>query len=507
MFTTVKALDMNRKNSIDKIAKYLGRFVEEVKSYNDSGLYDINIHSENALIPILNAVFDLQLQNANSVSKKNFPAVDLIDLQNRIAFQVTATAGIEKIKDTLKKFGNHNLKEYFDTLYVFILTGKEKKYSEKIIKENTPEGLDFNQEVHIMDMGDFRNRITYIQALDKLQHISRLCEHEFSDVQIDLRQKKYQLGYLKAAPELLYPNFVEISFPNKLFVADVSIDVEAAKDKINNWRESKGWRKKKKFKQGELLRNEMIEREVYDSEWLLRENKIHTFRNLHDSKESLAQFIDKGTIVEMWPYEYYSTSEAHLSNFKNLLKSCLIQLCRKKGMEWVNDDEIIRYRNFKEKPAEKKLRWKGKNESTKTVIFEMKNKALGHIVCFRSMAFRPSFELYGNTWYLVINPTWSFTNPGGFKKSQFESKYMAGLKRQENNNAVYYQFRFFAYQLAYHDLFDPKYQYLSVKPIAPLEFSPSIEDSKWLPPKEFEPKNEFEQEIKIDKELNQLIFD
>ena len=62
---------MNRKDYIDKIAKYLARFVEEVKSYNDMYLYDINIHSENALIPILNAVFDIKLENANSFHKKN----------------------------------------------------------------------------------------------------------------------------------------------------------------------------------------------------------------------------------------------------------------------------------------------------------------------------------------------------------------------------------------------------------------------------------------------------
>ncbi len=79
---------MNRKDHIDKIAKYLARFVEEVKSYNEMNLYDINIHSENALIPILNAVFDIKLQNANALHKKNYPSVDLTDDENKVAFQV-----------------------------------------------------------------------------------------------------------------------------------------------------------------------------------------------------------------------------------------------------------------------------------------------------------------------------------------------------------------------------------------------------------------------------------
>ena len=72
----------------------------------------------------------------------------------------------------------------------------------------------------------------------------------------------------------------------------------------------------------------MIEKGVYDAEWMLRENKIHTFRNVYDSKEGLSRFIDKGTIVELTPEEYYSSSAAHLSNFKYLLKNCLIQLCK-----------------------------------------------------------------------------------------------------------------------------------------------------------------------------------
>lgn len=498
---------MNRKDSIDKIAKFLARFSEEVRSYNDAGLYDINIHAENALIPILNAVFDIQLQNANSLNKKNFPAVDLVDFNNRIAFQVTSTSSIDKVKNTLVKFTNHDLKSKFDTLYIFILTHKENKYSDKIIKENTPADFEFDPDTHIIDLGNLNQRITYIQSLDKLQFIARICEHEFSDVQIETRKKKYELGYLKNTPESLYPNFLEIVFPQTFFIADLNIDVEVAKEKINNWRESKGWRKKRKFKQGELLRNEMIEKKVYSSEWILRENKIHTFRNLYDAKEGLINFIDRGTIVEMPASDYYSNSEAHLSNFKNLLKNCLINLCKSKEMEWIAEDEIIRFKNNVVAPNQKRIAWKAKNNATKTVIFEVINKKLGHIICFRSMAFRPTFELFDNKWVLIINPTWSFTNPGGVVKSRFESKYMSGIKRQESNNAVYYQYRFFAYYLSYNDLFTQPYDYLTLKAFAPLDFTPAIDDTKWLPPKQDELKSELEVEIKIDTELNKLSFE
>ena len=183
--------DMNRKDYIDKIAKYLARFVEEVKSYNDMNLYDINIHSENALIPILNAVFDIKLENANSSHKKNYPSVDLIDDANKVAFQVTSTASLEKVKNTLQKFGEHNLQAKYETLYVYILTQKEEKYSEKIIKENTPEGLEFNITNHIIDISDLRSRITYIQSLEKLEFIARLCAENRAVYSNDCFQSRF----------------------------------------------------------------------------------------------------------------------------------------------------------------------------------------------------------------------------------------------------------------------------------------------------------------------------
>ena len=56
---------MNRQAHINEIIKYSARFSEEVKQYNSLGLYDINIHAENFLIPVLNKTLDLDLENLN----------------------------------------------------------------------------------------------------------------------------------------------------------------------------------------------------------------------------------------------------------------------------------------------------------------------------------------------------------------------------------------------------------------------------------------------------------
>ena len=44
---------MHRKEKIEKIAELFARFRTEVESLNSLNLYDINVHAENVIIPIL----------------------------------------------------------------------------------------------------------------------------------------------------------------------------------------------------------------------------------------------------------------------------------------------------------------------------------------------------------------------------------------------------------------------------------------------------------------------
>lgn len=60
---------MNKKKKIDRIAELFARFRAEVENLNSLSLYDINIHAENVIIPILNKVYGLNLVNANFFEK------------------------------------------------------------------------------------------------------------------------------------------------------------------------------------------------------------------------------------------------------------------------------------------------------------------------------------------------------------------------------------------------------------------------------------------------------
>src|SRR6202012_4659401 len=121
---------MNQINLLNSIKNYLTRFQLLVKIANSEGEYDVNNHAENVLIPILNIAFQTQLKNAN-FEKKNKEAIDLIDTQKRLAIQVTSTSNLEKIKKTLEKFTRNGHNKDFDQLFVYILTEKQRSYSQE----------------------------------------------------------------------------------------------------------------------------------------------------------------------------------------------------------------------------------------------------------------------------------------------------------------------------------------------------------------------------------------
>lgn len=492
---------MKRQECIDKITVAAGRFVEEVKGFNTNGLYNINVHAENFLIPVFNSVFQLQLENLNHTEKKNFPAIDLLDKKNRAAFQITSTSDFSKIKTTLETFAEHRLQDKIDTLYIYILTGKQSKYSDEKLKDLIPDGFVFNTQKHVLDKDNLLERINAISSTPVIEQLAKIFQQEFSDIKIEQRGEKFKNGYLNPQPEELYPNLLEIGIPQTFYRAELNIDEEKVGQEINDYQKQKGWASIKKFKPRTLVKNALRQNEVFSSDWILHENALYTFHDLHQLNEPLRKIIDIGTITPLASNEYHEQNEDTSRVFKHLLRNTFMEFCKTKDIEWFGEDELFRFANNRVMPNKKKVRWKAKNESSKTVIFEMMNKEKTHIVCFRSLAFRAEFDFFSDQWYLVLNPTWSFTNPFGYKKSRFEAGYLSGIKAMENNSAVCNYFRFFAhyFQPDKTDLFHVAnpYPYFEVKHTKTVSFTPRLDDNKWKPVK----KGPEMPELEFDKEL------
>ena len=94
------------------------------------GQTDINKISETILIPLFAEVYSCKnLNNLNVTEHANYPGIDLGDEVAKVAFQITSTPGIDKVKDTLQKFADYGLYEKYDKLIIYILTERQKSYS------------------------------------------------------------------------------------------------------------------------------------------------------------------------------------------------------------------------------------------------------------------------------------------------------------------------------------------------------------------------------------------
>ena len=495
---------MRRKDYIDEIIKYSSRFIEEVKQYNSSGLYDINIHAENFLIPVLNKVFDLDLENLNLSKQKNFPAIDLADFENRVGIQITSTVTSQKIENSLRKFVDNSLDDSFDVIYIFLLSDKQKKYPSDKFNQIVGDRIGFDINEHILDNSDLVARLTNM-PLHSLEYLSRLYRHEFSDAQIEVRERQFKSKYLESASEQLFFNTLRISLPRYFYSAEIDIDEESALERINSQREEKGWKLLKSIKRdARLVRDELIHLEIYNKDWIIREGRLYTFKDLYRRNSSFSDVTNRGTIEKHKCKDYYLSSDDCLWIFKDLLLKTLIEDFHYKGLEWIGRKGIFRFKIDKNKKGPKKIKWKAKVQATKTVIFEMINKKEGHLICYKHLAFKPKIELLDDSWYLIINSTWSFTNPGGYRQSRFEESYLSGIKKLEANKSIYYFYRFWSYLLRYRDLFT-RQPILTLQEFLPLSITPKLNDEKWLPLKEKKIKDD--DVLKIDTELSHTLFD
>jgi hypothetical protein len=172
---------MNQQKSLLRISELLSRFKIQVGILNANAQLDINIVAEDILIPILNIAYNCNFKNAKySEDDARFPALDLLDKDNRVAIQITSTATIEKVKKTLKGIIVNNFHSQFDTFYIYIITQKQNSYDKNILKATTGNSFLFTEK-NILDEKDLYIKISSL-PYDDILIIEKLLEKQFSDL-------------------------------------------------------------------------------------------------------------------------------------------------------------------------------------------------------------------------------------------------------------------------------------------------------------------------------------
>lgn len=146
---------------VDSITQQLSGLVTYVFLKNQCGKFDINTSSEDFFCDLLNLIYDIDLISLNK-EKANFPAIDLGDKKKRVCYQITSENNKSKITETVKKFKEHSLANFYEKLVVLIISSDKKRPS-------SPSEKEFSIEVKGIE--SVLKDISDISNIDKLRSI------------------------------------------------------------------------------------------------------------------------------------------------------------------------------------------------------------------------------------------------------------------------------------------------------------------------------------------------
>ena len=167
-----------------EISKYLSRFKEQIKILNANSEFSINVHAENAMISVLNIIYNCDFQNLNYSEDRNYDSIDLGDKSFKLSIQVTATKKIAKIKETIEKYIENGHYKKYTGIKFLILTGRQEKYSTKTVNESINGKFEFDINKDVIDLSTVYVKLNEINDLQKSLAILELLKAQFSDLHV-----------------------------------------------------------------------------------------------------------------------------------------------------------------------------------------------------------------------------------------------------------------------------------------------------------------------------------
>lgn len=426
----------------NELREVIARLITEVELSTQQGRLDINLISEDAWIPILREVFQCpNLINLNK-KKKNFPGIDLGDEQERVAFQVTATSNLQKVKKTLSQFKEKNYKNSFDELYIFVITKKQSSYSQQVIDKLINDSFEFSVEKNIIDPGDILQKITSfrIGAQERLLN-------EFRVILGDIKDKNTTYESDNETPLLLVSNLARIEYPKHLYIAELDLDesfiIERARDQLD-YKIKKG----KKASKNLLVKLMLLMNGNNHHSWVTHENKLFTFSRL-DIESEYNSVVDVGSSEKLDSDDFFNSDLIEYRNlFSSLLKNTVKDMLEPHRVNWHKTEKSFYFMPNNESDILRKESWIGKKKSTRTV-YEKKYKSNDpeKVYYHKHLAFELSFINNEAHCYSVINPSWIYTF-NAYRVSYYHKDLLSKQKRLEYNHSVRDQVRFLAYFLA-----------------------------------------------------------
>ena len=150
---------MNRLTYFNYIEEKLGALAYRIELKGKLNLLELHNHSENFWLHLLNKFFGWKFDDANAL-KQNVEAIDLIDHNNKIVCQVSATCTKQKVESALSK---DIIKKYKTYTFNFISISKDAA-DLRTKTFNNPHGISFDPNNDIIDMKSILNQVKGLSA-------------------------------------------------------------------------------------------------------------------------------------------------------------------------------------------------------------------------------------------------------------------------------------------------------------------------------------------------------
>lgn len=421
----------------NELRDVISRIISQVEASTKQNRYDVNLILEDGFIPILKTIFTLDnLINLNRKSK-NYPGIDLGDEFDRVAFQITSTSTLDKVKKTLGQFVDKGFERSFNELYILILTKKQASYSQNSIDQVVEGRFNFNAKDNIIDLYDLLEKIAGLRVSTQERILN-----EFKLILGDVESQISSLIDEKENEKTLLTNLISVEFLPTIYVAELTkLDdkgiVEEARVHLNF--------KKYKFSKRTVVKLALLLRKKTTDAWLLHENKIFTFINLNRETDLFIGIIDYDSIETIdAQYMYESGVDDNMFILKNLLMNTTQESLKVFNLNWSSEEKIFYFYSEGENRSES---WVGKKKATRKVYEVVKSKKDPEKTSHhKHLSFKLSFLYIGNMWYANVTPTWLYTY-NGYRKSIYHEDLLSKQKRLEFNSSVKNMTRFIAYFL------------------------------------------------------------
>ncbi|QGY01606.1 SMEK domain-containing protein [Methylobacterium mesophilicum SR1.6/6] len=437
----------------NQLREVVSRIVVQVELATAQGRTDINLALEDAFIPILKSIYNLpQLVNLNR-KQKNYPGIDLGDDHDRVAFQITSTTTLDKVKGTIRQFMDRAYYNDFDELFILMLSRKQASYSQPSVNELLTDQFAFNCKKHIIDLSDLLGQVSGLR-LAAQERVLAEFRHILGEIDAFISFSAEGI----AAPVAITTNLQRIGLPDAAYVAELTIDDKAVISRAKRELNYKGYAKSRKA----VVKMALLLNGVETDAWVCHDNKLFSFLDIEQC--GLRSVVDEGLVERLAISDLADSPELDNVNIlKQLLSAETQERLKKLHVRMHAKDRFFFFGPVEEGQTERKETWVGKRAATRRV-YELKyqRKDPTKVAHHTHFSFELTFTKLDDDWYVQIVPSWYYSY-NGYVRSNWHEDLLSTQKALEHNASVRNMVRFLAHFLSkMYDVQDDGVRFLSL---------------------------------------------